>query len=315
MSYDILYDTQFIKTSQGITPAILSGPSNVWEPGNVLGRRTERRARDWALYGNMLCATGEELIAKIESCTGGPYQEHWMQNGKWMDDEGIRRWVRNGIKNAATVEEILAANPAVSIRAHLSVWPSAEGSWSKELMPRYIKSTDDLEVWITDVRFQTKEILEDDPKASIYPVIGFSTEKLNRPKANGKTPQEVVFRLHGKYVAKIENGNSVHYTRDIHGALRFPYEQALDVKKEYLWALHDATMVNASAADAPYDAVIKLSNGHYIASYSGRKATLARSQSGAKKYRDTKAAEKALERLESLLKYNGLTAEVETAVA
>lgn len=317
MSYDILYDTQFIKTSQGITPAILSGPSNVWEPGNVLGRRTERRARDWALYGNMLCATGEELIDKIESCTGGPYQEHWMSHGKWVDDEGIRRWVRNAIKNAATVEEILAVNPYMgSVTARLTVWPGAEGVWSHEEMRRYVKTTDDLETWMTDVRLRTREILEEDAKAKIYPSVEFAhpTEKLIHPKKDGKKPQTVIFRLKGRrYLAKVEDdGKGLYYTNDVHQAMQLPYEEALALQKRCSWGLREATLVNAKVADAPFNAVIKLADGRYVAAFSGNKASLSYSQKGAKKYRDVKAAEQALKRLESILSYNKLEGSVET---
>lgn len=318
MSYDIVYQTQFIRSHNGLTPAILSGPSNVWEQGRLnwhTGRYTDRRSRDWGLYGNLLCATGEELIAKVEGHTGGPYQEHWMSNGKWVDDEGIRRWVRRSIKDAATLEEILEANPDEYVEAYLTVYLGTrqpDGPWSARELNRPLKSTSDLDAWIADAQLRTQEILDADKEAKVYPAVCFSTEKLNRPKARGKTPLEVVLRVKGKYVTNVEDGTCVHYSTDIHNALRLPYEQAVDIKKRYLWTLQDAKLVDAKAADAPYDAVIKLVDGRYIASYSGRKATLTYSQAGAKKYRDAKAAEKALERLAKLLAYNGLVASVET---
>ena len=50
MSYEILYDTQFIRSKSGITPAILSGSNNCTEVNWTLsGRRYERGERGWPI--------------------------------------------------------------------------------------------------------------------------------------------------------------------------------------------------------------------------------------------------------------------------
>ena len=46
-------------------------------------------------------------MERIKSyCDGGEYQEHFIQNGKWVDDKGLIRFIQNGIKNAKTIEEL-----------------------------------------------------------------------------------------------------------------------------------------------------------------------------------------------------------------
>ena len=48
MSYTIMYDRQFLKTSRGIIPLALYGDNNVTE--RVNGH--ERRERHWGVYAN-----------------------------------------------------------------------------------------------------------------------------------------------------------------------------------------------------------------------------------------------------------------------
>ena len=109
MSYEIVYNKQFLKINGKIIPLALCGSSNVYEP--LLNGR-QRREREWnAIYvggsNKPIAATEAEIMKEIEAyCDGGEYQEHFMQNGKWVDDKGLIRFMQNGIKNAKTIEEL-----------------------------------------------------------------------------------------------------------------------------------------------------------------------------------------------------------------
>lgn len=95
MSYEILYDTQFIRSKSGITPAILSGSNNCTEVNWTLsGRRYERGERGWWVLFNRVGVSEEDFMANIQKMTGGAYQEHWKSRGKWVDDAGLVRWAK-----------------------------------------------------------------------------------------------------------------------------------------------------------------------------------------------------------------------------
>ena len=70
MSYSILYNWQFLKSAEGITPVILIGDNNVttrvWM-GNHWG---ERRARGWACLFNVAGVSEEKFMSEIKNMTG-----------------------------------------------------------------------------------------------------------------------------------------------------------------------------------------------------------------------------------------------------
>ena len=119
MSYTIMYDRQFLKTSRGIIPLALYGDNNVTE--RVNGH--ERRERHWGVYANSKTEfTPDEYMTLIQSWCGSEYQEHFVSHGKWVDDKGIIAWAKSGIKNALTIEEIKKIVPVQSITCYISVW-------------------------------------------------------------------------------------------------------------------------------------------------------------------------------------------------
>ena len=112
MSYTIMYDRQFLKTSRGIIPLALYGDNNVTE--RVNGH--ERRERHWGVYANRKTEfTPDEYMSLIQSWCGSEFQEHFVSHGKWVDDKGIIAWAKNGIKNALTIEEIRKIVPVQSM--------------------------------------------------------------------------------------------------------------------------------------------------------------------------------------------------------
>lgn len=128
MSYAILYNWQFIRSQEGLTPVILMGDNNLVENvwmGNHWG---ERCVRDWSCLFNLIGVSDEEFMSAIQRMTGKTYQEHWKRSGKWVDDKALINWAKNACKNATSIEEIKNENWNVSVDALLSVWKENENS-------------------------------------------------------------------------------------------------------------------------------------------------------------------------------------------
>jgi len=109
MSYEIVYNKQFLKIDGKIIPLILHGSNNCYE---ILSDGRQRRKREWStIYiggsNRSIVSTEAEIMKEIKSCCdGGEYQEHFVQNRKWVNDKGLIRFFQNGIKNAKTIEEL-----------------------------------------------------------------------------------------------------------------------------------------------------------------------------------------------------------------
>ena len=163
MSYSILYDAVFIKTLTGITPVVLVGDNNVYESS----ANNARRSRDWSLFMRLINVSEQELFTAIESLCGGNNQ-HWYQGGKFTSDEDIRRWVRRGIKNAVTIEDLLSFNSGILINVSLV-------NRSKNFVDcDTITSTTSFLSWVEKAK---TEIATN----SVTPYIRFSEEKVLNP--------------------------------------------------------------------------------------------------------------------------------------
>ena len=113
MSYTIVYDRVFIKTSTGYTLAVLHGDNNVWETDR-------KRARDWNCW--ILNSSVTDIQSHFKGWLGREFQEHFQTNGKWINDDKLMRWVNSGLKNARTIEEIYAIKPFERLRCCLRVY-------------------------------------------------------------------------------------------------------------------------------------------------------------------------------------------------
>lgn len=108
MSYEIIYQREFLKISDGrIIPLVLSGSNNCWQP-SYNGKW--KRERNWfPIYmqsGEKPAITPDALMNKISKYVPSDYQQHFMRNGKWVDDNAFVRFFENGIKKAKTLEEL-----------------------------------------------------------------------------------------------------------------------------------------------------------------------------------------------------------------
>lgn len=143
MSYEIVYNKQFLKIDEKIIPLVLQGSNNCYEP---LANGRQRRIRNWhPIYigsNKQPALTETELISMVESlCDGGEYQEHFVQNGKWVDDKGLIRFFQNGIKNAKTIEELKEDYFFMGMNGYFSVWNEMNNIIENCVE---IKSSDDL---------------------------------------------------------------------------------------------------------------------------------------------------------------------------
>ena len=302
MSYSIMYNWQFLKSEEGLTPVVLMGDNNVttsvWM-GNHWG---ERCARDWSCLFNFIGVTEEEFMSAIQSLTGKSYQEHWKHNGKWVDDKGIINWAKNACKKAASVEQVAQLNPYISIKAQLSVW-SKEDKHSY-MLDEYIHSTAELDGWLRSAKPTMAALRQEG--SHVYPIISFSSEKLRRCSAmTDQHPDKVLMKCKYGYVSGYdEESRTLHFNRDIKKALIMDYDTAVRVQtKEFYRSEPALRLVSAKAQEEPYDAIIRVTRRgdsyscYYVSRTGSRKTYFVGDPRSAKKYRNMKVAEQTAERL------------------
>lgn len=224
MSYEILYDTQFIRSKSGITPAILSGSNNCTEVNWTLsGRRYERGERSWWVLFNRVGVSEDDFMANIQKMTGSPYQQHWKSRGKWVDDAGLVRWAKCAIRRAATIEAILLDNrPHSSIQCYVSVWENNE---NRIALNTYVTSTKEFDDWVQNVEQLRANLPE---KSSFYPIVNL-WEGMNHPEARNFAPDEKVILKHKN--SFLQEYSAVHssWTYIAKDAMILTYEQAVAV--------------------------------------------------------------------------------------
>lgn len=166
MSYTIEYNSVSIRTPAGITILWLAGDNNVSEYHYIGLRAYERRGREWRVFGDHPCLSEKELIEFGKSMTGGAYQEHWVRNGKWVDDASLMRWIRKRIKNAVPLEELLDANHLSALDCYLIVWDK-DLSCRKEL-PARVSTSEELDSWVKEAETLSENLEKEEGITSAY---------------------------------------------------------------------------------------------------------------------------------------------------
>ena len=189
MSYSIVYNKQFLKIDGKIIPLVLYGSNNCYES---LPNGRQRRERQWySLYFNgeneQITATEAEIMKKIESCCdGGEYQEHFMQNGKWVDDKGLIRFFQKGIKNAKTIEELKKDCFFRGMQGYFSVWKGMDNTIESVIN---IYSSDDLRNFLNAAQDRLAKRTD---KEEIYICLHYYNEKFqSRVKAERKQKERL----------------------------------------------------------------------------------------------------------------------------
>lgn len=183
MSYEIEYGRQFIKINfpdldvPWYLPLSLHGSNNTYE---VLYNGREKRARNWsAMYFNgqntVPVGTEQDIMSKIKVvCDGSEYQQHFMRNGKWVDDAALVRYYKNGIKDAKTIEELNELSRYnIVLDAYLSIWENLEGMGNTIELRRTIKNSEELIQFLLEAKLRIRNRKNE----SIYVCVEFQGEK------------------------------------------------------------------------------------------------------------------------------------------
>lgn len=202
MSYSIVYNAQFLKIDGKIIPLVLYGSNNCYEP---LSNGRQRRERQWySLYFNggneQIVATEVEIMERVRSyCDGGEYQEHFMQNGKWVDDKGLTRFFQDRIKNAKTIEELKEDYFFRGMQGYFSVWEEMDNTIENHTE---INSSDDLQKFLDAAQDRLAKRTE---KEEIYICLHYYNEKFEPRVKRKRKPKE---RLTDYFAIKIGNYDS-----------------------------------------------------------------------------------------------------------
>ena len=187
MSYSILYNAVFLKSERGITPVILHGDNNVYDTdGN--GRAT-RRSRDWSCFDNRLADSEENLIAKCEKFSEDA--EIWRVRGRIVNGLALTRWMKTGIKNALTVEQVLALNELSSIYCY--VWGWDKTGYAGRRCNQWVSTTEQFDAWIDEAKAYVANRKEDE---GLFFVVRFGKEgiRTRKPAEDGKYVVEITVK-------------------------------------------------------------------------------------------------------------------------
>lgn len=200
MSYSIIYARQFVRTTRGIIPLILSGDNNVW---STTWKGRDRRARDWGIYNQSLLELPDaDLLKKVMEWYDGTEQECCKYNGKWMSGADMIRFFKNGCTNAMTIEEICESLPRQSLNCLLSIWVNDENRTHRTSYNKSVRTTEELEQWIDGAHNEAKQ--ENANGAAVYLCIGFREDE---PLGLGR---KVVTQ--GPVIAKQRHGYLTEYS-------------------------------------------------------------------------------------------------------
>lgn len=291
MSYTIEYDRIFIRSGYGFTPLWLAGDNNVYET-------KQRRARDWHCFMNLLGVSKDEMFAAIEPMLGDEFQQHWKRNGKWVNDAALKRWVENGCKNAASIEDILRCNGMRRLAFYLHTYRKDDSmqtsAWGKTEMLTNVSTTQEFDTWIADVKAELAELHGD-----AYVCVRLSRDKLIHPEAQKLACEMVLIKSRLGYLAELPTSSGTSWTKDIRRACEMDLDKANELMANADYGiLSTAKLVNAKSKYRPFDSVLRFADGQYAGEFvlklSRSHAKLTRNIDHAYHYPDRRAAERAL---------------------
>lgn len=308
MSYCIEYNRQFIKSNEGITPCVLRGDNNVYESS----AQNAKRVRSWYCYKGMVGVTEQEMLDDAQPFLNR-YNQHWKKNGKYVDDDGLIRWIKIGVKHAAPIEDILALNHMRSVHCSVSVYP--RGSYDKSVqLDTRCSSTDEFDIWVRAVKFLQQEALK--TGESIYPIVNFYIENLLHPVCcYAEHPQKVIFKHKGSYLCSYDD-DGAQFNANVKMALEFSFDDAIKIKNHSrLSWIQKSQLINADIKNYPYNAVIRFCDGvragQYLLSRTKRTIRLSPDIKHAKKYKNMETAKRALAQVQPAVKHIGTLEAVE----
>lgn len=207
MSYEIVYNRQFLKIDDKIIPLVLYGSNNCTE---ISSRGRERRERSWhPMYfgrNETIAFSEQEILERVRSNFNG--YEHFMRNGKWVDDAGLLRFFQNGVKEAKTIEELQETYFFNGLFGYFSVWGRSGNHVEHR---KEIRSSDDLREYLKDAEKRLDERTDSD--GDIFICLSYYDEKFSRREKRESKPKE---RLTDFYALQVQNiGNSIGYLEKV----------------------------------------------------------------------------------------------------
>ena len=173
MSYSIIYGRQFVKTTKGIIPMILSGSNNCTE--FIQGR--EVLERNWypmtlSNKDKRIAIPAEELLerARAISTGDGADYEFAKQGGKWLYCKDVLKWVESGIRNAMNIERINFFRPNTPLYGRIVVW---RGDKRETVHNCYCKTTQELEAFAEEMESAWEVYGSDKTVTEFYPYLSF----------------------------------------------------------------------------------------------------------------------------------------------
>ena len=221
MSYTIVYERQFLKTGDGRYIAlVLMGSNNCYQ--QTCSNRWKRE-RNWnpilassgGIANGNIAVTEEEMLRSAEKRCGSEFQEHFKWRGKWVNDKGWMSFVKNGIKDAMTIEEIdEASHYDMYLRCYLSIWYTDGETYAggglkqknKEELRCTASTSEELIAFLAaaDERLARKS----DNENFIYICMEFPSEKAIMCPKNPK-PRRTPERLDEFYAVKLTSGGYI----------------------------------------------------------------------------------------------------------
>lgn len=256
MSYSIIYDKAFIKTTRGIIPLILCGSSNCSE--RINGRWV--REREWFVYNNNLLELKEqEFMKKIREMFAryDPNDQLFQWKSKWLHASQIEAWFQRGIKSARPIEDILHINPGVSLRACVNVYNRDDSCKSKNILDSFPKTTDELEQWISEACEMVRMQSSDKTCASIH--IGF-TSQVPLKHLSPITSEPVVAKIRNQYVEEVCE-NQICYSPNPKNAIVFASTKEAEEKIGKWAKCFNVQYVKYSTVCAPKPFAIQVAGG------------------------------------------------------
>lgn len=222
MSWEIVYGKQFIRTNKGIIPLMLNGSNNCWQGG--------KRERNWNVmfsrFYDKYIYTEQEIMNIIDyMCKNADYEE-WFKtsySGSFLNNEELKKFYKNAIKKALTVEEIMKYSYATLM---VSFCDLSEHS-PVVSMQEYIKTTEQLENWIKNALEKRVD------KSSQFLNIRFGGDEAPKIKKDQlsrdfKDTDKVFIKSKSRYIIEASE-KSIETIKDKEEARIFTYKEAKEL--------------------------------------------------------------------------------------
>lgn len=196
MSHEIIYDRRFIRLPNNkIIPMTLCGSSNC----TMFVNGREILERRWSPYmyqfDQEIIVDANEYTEKVNNIfnNDNPNIEEFVYRSKWICSNDVLTFIKNGIKNAFTIEEyVLNGYP---LYCSLSFY-NPENGWEKS-NSETIRTTDEFMNW-----YETAKNTEKNGFSKFYN-IDFLTIKPLSVHINKSTNSSVIVKMGRSYISKI----------------------------------------------------------------------------------------------------------------